>query len=186
MISVLDENGMRITQRHQNWIALGEGQELKCNGCHDANSGVSHGRYDAFESAYAGAPAGMNRSRIRIRDGLSATRRDDGRDARTRDLRQRWLFVTRAVDERDLSRCLERDPLDANGDPINPDIDYLYTDLTTHRRRRCRARRLAVELPQRHQLRVRHSPALEPAAHRHGRQRMIPVTSADSAARCQR
>ena len=22
-------------------------------------------------------------------------------------------------------------PLDGNGDPINPDIDYLYTDLTT-------------------------------------------------------
>ncbi len=56
MISVLDENGMRITQRHQNWIAVRGGQELKCNGCHDANSGVSHGRIDAFDSAYAGAP----------------------------------------------------------------------------------------------------------------------------------
>ena len=59
MISVLDENGMRITQRHMNWIALPEGQELKCIGCHDANSGVSHGRSGAFESAYAGAPAGV-------------------------------------------------------------------------------------------------------------------------------
>ena len=28
MVSVLDENGMRITQRHQNWIALSEGQEI--------------------------------------------------------------------------------------------------------------------------------------------------------------
>ncbi|MDJ0710028.1 MAG: hypothetical protein QNJ14_06550 [Woeseiaceae bacterium] len=59
MVSVLDQNGMRITQRHMNWIALPEGQELKCNGCHDANSGVSHGRYESFDSAYAGAPTGM-------------------------------------------------------------------------------------------------------------------------------
>ncbi|MDJ0750810.1 MAG: hypothetical protein QNJ11_15090 [Woeseiaceae bacterium] len=59
MISVLDQNGMRITQRHMNWIALPEGQELKCIGCHDANSGVSHGRAESFDSAYAGAPSGI-------------------------------------------------------------------------------------------------------------------------------
>ncbi|MDJ0793237.1 MAG: hypothetical protein QNI98_03250 [Woeseiaceae bacterium] len=59
MVSVLDENGMRITQRHMNWIALPEGQELKCIGCHDANSGVSHGRADSFQSGYAGAPSGL-------------------------------------------------------------------------------------------------------------------------------
>ena len=56
MVSVLDENGMRITQRHENWIGLAPGQVLACNGCHDRNSGVSHGRIEAFESAYAGAP----------------------------------------------------------------------------------------------------------------------------------
>jgi len=56
MVSVLDENGMRITQRHENWIGLAPGQELACNGCHDRNSGVSHGRIEAFDSAYAGAP----------------------------------------------------------------------------------------------------------------------------------
>ncbi len=59
MVSVLDENGMRITQRHMNWIALPEGQELNCIGCHDANGGVSHGRADSFVSAYAGAPSGI-------------------------------------------------------------------------------------------------------------------------------
>ena len=58
-ISVLDENGKRITARHDNWISLRPGQELKCNGCHISNSGLSHGRYDAFDPAYAGAPAGM-------------------------------------------------------------------------------------------------------------------------------
>jgi hypothetical protein len=57
-ISVTDENGKRITERHQNWISLRPGQELKCQGCHVGNSGLSHGRYDAFESAYEGAQAG--------------------------------------------------------------------------------------------------------------------------------
>jgi len=55
-ISVLDANGRRITPRHQNWIQLRPGQLLECNGCHQPNSGISHGRYDAFDSAYAGAP----------------------------------------------------------------------------------------------------------------------------------
>jgi hypothetical protein len=55
-VSVLDARGHRITARHQNWIQLRPGQILKCNGCHVAQSGISHGRYDAFESAYAGAP----------------------------------------------------------------------------------------------------------------------------------
>ena len=55
-VSVLDSNGRRITPRHQNWIQVRPGQLLECNGCHVANSGVSHGRFDAFETAYAGAP----------------------------------------------------------------------------------------------------------------------------------
>lgn len=54
-VSVLDANGRRITARHQNWIQLRPGQLLECNGCHVAQSGISHGRFDAFESAYAGA-----------------------------------------------------------------------------------------------------------------------------------
>jgi hypothetical protein len=54
-ISVLDENGKRITPRHRNWISLVPGQELECNGCHVQNSGLSHGRRDAFDSAWAGA-----------------------------------------------------------------------------------------------------------------------------------
>ncbi len=56
MISVLDENGKRITARHNSWISLRPGQELACNGCHVGNSGLSHGRRGAFDSAYAGAP----------------------------------------------------------------------------------------------------------------------------------
>jgi hypothetical protein len=56
-ISVLDGDGRRITERHQNWIQLRPGQLLECNGCHVAQSGISHGRFDAFASAYPGAAA---------------------------------------------------------------------------------------------------------------------------------
>jgi hypothetical protein len=56
MISVLDENGKRITARHTSWISLRPGQMLTCGGCHVGNSGLSHGRRDSFVSAYAGAP----------------------------------------------------------------------------------------------------------------------------------
>ncbi|HVY66585.1 MAG TPA: hypothetical protein VHH11_17320 [Gammaproteobacteria bacterium] len=54
-VSVLDANGRRISARHQNWLQVVPGQELKCNGCHDAQSGLSHGRSDAFNSVYPGA-----------------------------------------------------------------------------------------------------------------------------------
>ncbi|MGH8193114.1 MAG: hypothetical protein ACREQ8_01755 [Woeseiaceae bacterium] len=54
-VSVLDGNGRRITGRHQNWLQLRPGQLLECNGCHVAQSGISHGRGDAFASAWAGA-----------------------------------------------------------------------------------------------------------------------------------
>ena len=54
-ISVLDANGRRITARHQNWLQVRPGQLLECNGCHVADSGLSHGRADAFAPAWAGA-----------------------------------------------------------------------------------------------------------------------------------
>ena len=54
-VSVLDANGRRITARHQNWMQVRPGQLLECNGCHVAQSGISHGRGDAFDSAWAGA-----------------------------------------------------------------------------------------------------------------------------------
>ena len=56
-ITVLDANGRRIGPRHENWLQVRAGEELKCNGCHDPASGLSHGRGNLFRSAYAGAPA---------------------------------------------------------------------------------------------------------------------------------
>ena len=54
-ISILDSNGRRIGPRHNNWLQVRAGEELKCNGCHDPGSGLSHGRSGLFDAAYAGA-----------------------------------------------------------------------------------------------------------------------------------
>jgi hypothetical protein len=54
-ISVLNESGERFTARHQNWLQVRPGEEVRCNGCHEAGNGVSHGRAEAFDSAYPGA-----------------------------------------------------------------------------------------------------------------------------------
>ena len=54
-ITVLDADGRRISPRHENWLQVRAGQELRCNGCHDPASGQSHGRENLFAAAYAGA-----------------------------------------------------------------------------------------------------------------------------------
>jgi len=54
-ITVLDANGRRIGPRHENWLQLRAGQELRCNGCHDPAGGESHGRADLFAPVYGGA-----------------------------------------------------------------------------------------------------------------------------------
>jgi len=127
-VSVLDEHGKRITARHQNWISLRPGQELKCNGCHVANSGLSHGRREAFDAAYAGAQnvgfafpntnpqwsvgeIGETMAEVRARvtcstDGCSSI--EPSMDVIYRD---EWT--------------------DINDRALDPDIDYLYSDLTT-------------------------------------------------------
>ena len=55
-ISVLDKDGKRLTDRHQNWLQLRPGEVMNCTGCHEAGTGSSHGRIDAFNSLYPGAP----------------------------------------------------------------------------------------------------------------------------------
>lgn len=54
-ISIVDADGRRIGPRHENWLQLRPGEEIRCNGCHDPASGLSHGRSQLFEPAYAGA-----------------------------------------------------------------------------------------------------------------------------------
>ncbi|MFO1408429.1 MAG: hypothetical protein U1F08_12995 [Steroidobacteraceae bacterium] len=54
-ISILDADGRRIGPRHNNWLQIRAGEELRCNGCHDPQSGLSHGRTGLFASVHAGA-----------------------------------------------------------------------------------------------------------------------------------
>ena len=42
-ISVVDRDGRRISDRHQNWLQFKAGEEVTCNGCHDHASGTPHG-----------------------------------------------------------------------------------------------------------------------------------------------
>ena len=129
MLSVVDEFGKRITARHENWISVRPGQEIGCNGCHVSNSGLSHGRYEAFDAAYAGAPAGM----------LEFPNTDPawfiGTPGETMaEVRARVTCSNDGCSSIEPSmNVIYRDVWTA--DPalraLNLDIDYLYTDLTT-------------------------------------------------------
>ena len=130
MLSVVDDQGQRITQPHNNWISLVAGQELKCNGCHDANSGLSHGRSDAFPSAYAGAsmasvpwfPAADARWSVNeVGETMAETR------AKTTCAEGSCASIEPSMNViyRDVWTA---DPLVAAN---NLDISWLYTDLTT-------------------------------------------------------
>ena len=50
-ISILNEDGKRTSQRHQNWLQLSPGETVECIGCHTANSEVPHGRSNAQPTA---------------------------------------------------------------------------------------------------------------------------------------
>jgi hypothetical protein len=54
-VTVLDANGRRVGPRHDNWLQVRAGEELRCNGCHDPGSGLSHGRSDLFDAINDGA-----------------------------------------------------------------------------------------------------------------------------------
>ncbi|MFC3121456.1 HzsA-related protein [Agaribacter flavus] len=46
-ISVVDAQGKRLSQRHNNWLQLMPGEEKSCIGCHRRDSQAPHGRIDA-------------------------------------------------------------------------------------------------------------------------------------------
>lgn len=59
--SVLDENGRRVSERHQNWMQFAPGEVRTCNGCHTQDSEAPHGRADAeADSINLGAPSTGN------------------------------------------------------------------------------------------------------------------------------
>ena len=126
-VSVLDANGRRITARHQNWMQVRPGQLLECNGCHVAQSGISHGRGDAFNSAWAGAQnAGgfPNSDPAMLVENLGDT-----------------MAYTRAFNSCANDNCSSLEPsinveftdvwTDVAVRALDPDITYSYLDLTT-------------------------------------------------------
>ncbi len=126
-VSVLDANGRRITARHQNWMQVRPGQLLECNGCHVAQSGISHGRGDAFNSAWAGAQnAGgfPNTDPAMLVENLGDT-----------------MAYTRAFNSCANDNCSSLEPsinveftdvwTDVAVRAVDPDIRYSYLDLTT-------------------------------------------------------
>ncbi len=126
-VSVLDADGRRITARHQNWMQVRPGQLLECNGCHLAQSGISHGRSDAFNSAWVGAQnAGgfPNTDSAMLVENLGDT-----------------MAYTRAFNSCANDNCSSLEPsinvefTDVWTDPAvrapDPDIRYSYLDLTT-------------------------------------------------------
>ena len=132
-LSIVDENAMRITPRHFSWIQSAAGQEVSCNGCHDVNNNVSHGRSNSFDSAYAGAPTagvefpntdpqwfvgevGETMAEVRAR----VTCANDNCSSLEPSMNVLYSDVWSA------------NPLDVNGNPINPNINYSYTALTTN------------------------------------------------------
>jgi len=55
-IEVLDENGARISQRHDNWMQVRAGETIECNGCHvpptqNGPTPLPHGRANAQATA---------------------------------------------------------------------------------------------------------------------------------------
>lgn len=127
-VSVVNEDGKRMTARHNNWMQLRPGQELNCNGCHDATSGLSHGRREAFDSAYAGAPTAgiefpntdpmwfagdIGETMAEIRANITCSTDACSSLQPTMDVIYRDVWTDTAVR------------------PKDPDIDYLYSDLLT-------------------------------------------------------
>jgi hypothetical protein len=56
-LSVLDNQGRRISARHNNWLHVRAGGQMTCNGCHSADSQTAHGRPDAEPATInTGAP----------------------------------------------------------------------------------------------------------------------------------
>jgi hypothetical protein len=142
-VSVVDEYGKRITARHESWIQVRPGQAVECNGCHtrdaeydpdpvDPNNPtipLSHGRLDAFESAYAGAAV----AGIEFPNTDPAWFVGEVGDTMA-EVRARITCATDGCSSLAPSmNVVYRDVWTA--DPVikanNLDIDYLYTDLTT-------------------------------------------------------
>jgi hypothetical protein len=121
-ISVLDANGRRITQRHQNWITVKAGEVKQCHGCHTANSELPHGRYDAeppspnLGAPTTGAPFPNTNAALFANEGETM--------AEVYNRLNGYQSLSVNVNYTDYWT----DPDIRN---LNPDIDYSYSDLNS-------------------------------------------------------
>jgi hypothetical protein len=54
---VLNEQGQRTSERHQNWLQVAPGELVECNGCHTGESEAPHGRHSSgLDAVNTGAP----------------------------------------------------------------------------------------------------------------------------------
>jgi hydrazine synthase alpha subunit-like protein/WD40 repeat protein len=114
-VSILDGNGRRISPRHQNWLQVVPGQELKCNGCHASTTNFSHGRSDTFAAAYAGA-AGTGVAFPNTRPAFSPNVGETMAETRTR--------VENQIADKDLITQLVCPPKRS----IDPSVNLVYCD----------------------------------------------------------
>ena len=125
-ISILDQNGRRISAEHRNWLQLRPGETKTCNGCHQHNSGTPHGSAAGPPSIHPGAAT----------TGLPFPNTDPALWA---DMGE-TLAQTRAriSCQSDCAALLPR--VDVHYEDVwtdtalrakDPDIDYLYADLDT-------------------------------------------------------
>ncbi len=89
-VSVLDADGRRITARHQNWLQVLPGEELKCNGCHSpAERLVARPQRLVRCRPTPARPARACAFPNTVASLSPDYRRDDGRDAHARKLPDR-------------------------------------------------------------------------------------------------
>lgn len=54
-IELLNHDGQRVSQRHENWLQLKSGEERTCNGCHQSTNELPHGKINQANSINLGA-----------------------------------------------------------------------------------------------------------------------------------
>jgi hypothetical protein len=122
---VVDANGRKTDQNHPFWLQFRAGEVVECSGCHDADSPLPHGRLTAAPpSVHAGAPTAgspypntdsamwadvVGETMAQIRNRLECS----GACEATMDV----LFTDVWTD--------------SGVRPLDPDISYRYSDLTT-------------------------------------------------------
>ncbi|MDA1074551.1 MAG: hypothetical protein O3A63_07300, partial [Proteobacteria bacterium] len=121
-IDVLDVNGRRITDRHQNWLELKPGQVLSCNGCHTRFSEAPHGRLDAqLVSANPGAPV----------DGSPFPNTNSALFANAGETMAQTYARIRGTRTPSVDISFVDEWTDPAVRAIDPPINYLYTDLAS-------------------------------------------------------